>query len=347
MTPLPRHFPPPLETSDLEELIHGIFTDVGAARTVPPEWLIEGLIPTGIVFIGGPPKSRKSAVAATIATMVAQYPAEVFPEHLRKVDRTGRVVIFSAEASAGEIRYTIEKGMGIKLKDDRSILVVDDPWQWRLDDPEALVRLFRWLDVIDPVLLIIDPLRDFHSVEEKDDGEMNRLLRPIQQWAKKKKACAMVVHHTAKKQGGDSSHFKASEMRGTGAIFGIADGVVMVTPKKDGSFYFEVTVKRGESWEGAINLNLWRTSESSLTKRRARSTSESAASSLSNMAKKVLKAYRGGARSTEDARKWCRTSKTKVVEANKELREAKLVRLVKDPQGRTRIQPTVKRAAAA
>ena len=78
-----------------------------------------------------------------------------------------------------------EAGMLAPVTNDFSLLISDDPFNFRLDDEDGLKRMMGWLEALKPRLVFLDPLRDFHSVEEKDSGPMNRLLRPLQQWAKK------------------------------------------------------------------------------------------------------------------------------------------------------------------
>lgn len=234
-----------------------IFVDIGTSAKVPPVYVIKDVLPAGIVFMAGPAKSMKSTLLYLLSILVTGEKHTALPDDMMVVVLKGRVIGLSAEASGGEIRYTLENGAGMKLQADGSYLVANEPWEFRLDDENALERLLGWLEALKPRLLFIDPLRDFHSLEEKDDGGMNRLLRPIQRWAKKNDACAIIVHHTSKKQKGDSSNYEASEMRGTTALFGIADGVLMMTPKTDGVIHIKATIKRGAPWERSVKMGVW------------------------------------------------------------------------------------------
>jgi hypothetical protein len=235
----------------------GTFIDVGASVKVPPRFVIEDVLPTGIVFIGGPPKSLKSTFLYLLAVLVTGRTHKSLPEEMMKVSMQGRVLGLSAEASAGEIRYALENGAGVAMAADGSFLVAETPWDWRLDDPDALERLIGWLDALKPRVFFVDPLRDFHTLEEKDDGNMNRLLRPIQKWAKTNDAAFCVVHHASKKPKGDNTNYNPNDMRGTSALFGIADGVLMLTPKTKNVIHVHATIKRGEPWERSIQLGIW------------------------------------------------------------------------------------------
>lgn len=298
------------------EDITGVWTDLGDAVREPPRYIIEGVLPSGIVFIAGPPKSQKTTLEMALTLLVAGYKnVKVLPPDMSKVVEPGRVVIMSAEHTAGELRDIVESGMGMKVLNDKSVIIADDPWTFRLDDPDSLEVLMGWLEYWKPKVFVIDPLVDFHSLEEKDAGSMNRVLRPIQKWAKTNGSCFIVIHHTTKKKADDKSTYKAGEIRGTGALFGIADGVIMLTPQEDGVVVMEATLKRGAGWKRAVRLGVWgRETESA-----------SVASPTSDLVFEELKA---GARNYETIAKKLKVSKAKVVSAVKELKDSGRVRVV-------------------
>jgi hypothetical protein len=231
--------------------IDGVFTDLFAADMEPPKWIIKDLLPPGLVFVGAPPKAGKSTLEMAIALLVAGFDCKVLPPFLSQVVEPGRVVGFSAEATAGELRHMAEVGLKVKGQPNGALVICDDPFKWRLDDPDGLSNLMFWLQELKPRLVFIDPLRDFHSLEEKDSGQMNRLLRPLQRWAKETDGCVMVIHHTKKKQGDDDrdAGFTPDDLRGTGALFGIADAVLMVTPAREGYVRMHATFKRAQGWQ--------------------------------------------------------------------------------------------------
>lgn len=233
------------------EPIDGILTDLGDAQVVPPKWIIKDLLPSGLVFLGAPPKAGKSTIEMAMSLLVAGLPCRAFPPQLSEVPNPGTVLGFSYEATAGELRHMCKEGLLIDPPNNRSILIADNPWMFRLDEENGLAKLLYWLAELKPRLCFLDPLRDFHNLEEKDSGGMNRILRPIQRWAKDNDACMLVVHHTKKKDEGD---YNANDLRGTGAIFGIADGVLMITKKSNGLVNFNATFKRAQGWDRTIKI---------------------------------------------------------------------------------------------
>lgn len=285
------------------EPIDGTFSDLGDAEVIPPVWVIKDLLPAGITFIAGPPKqARKSSLEMAMAVLVAGVECEALPSNMRQVVHGGTVMGLSAEATAGELRHMIEKGMGVKVPADRRILIADNPWEFRLDDGDALNRMLGWLNDRKPRMFFIDPLRDFHALDERDDGGMNRLLRPIQRWAKENDSAFVVVHHT-KKKGKDEGDYDALDMRGTTALFGIADAVLMITPRGNEVLHIGSTFKRGQSWERDIRLGMWG--------RKA----EGGVESIEPVAGEVFKALAAGAQDMAAVAKQLTRSKSTVIEA--------------------------------
>lgn len=275
-------------TADPKEPIEGVFTDLGSATMEPPNWIIEDVLPVGLTFVGAPPKSSKSTLTLALALLVAGYKSNVLPKRFGKVRKTGPVMIFSAEATAGELRHMIEASMGVGVEPDESILVCDDPFEWRLDDADGLRKLLFWLEERQPQLLVIDPLRDFHAMDEKESGDMNRLLRPVQRWAKLNQTAAIVVHHSKKPQEENKSRYNPNDLRGSGALFGLADAVLMLSPSKgDGEYIVNATFKRAKAWERTIRPAIYQYR------------GEPAIEVLTEWDERVLKAWRADIRSAQ------------------------------------------------
>ena len=243
-----------------EEDIDGIFTDLGAAVIRPPQWVIKDLLPVGLTFLASPPKTGKSSIIMAATCLVSGHDCRVLPPNISLVPLEGVALVFSAEAEAGELRHMVQIGMGVSVRANKSILIADDPWAFRLDDPKpgGWTRMKYWLDIRRPRLVVLDPLRDFHAMDENDAGDMNRLLRPMRQWAIANNASVVVVHHT-KKPGDTHSQYSAKDMRGTSALFGIADGVLMCTPKDKvpNALTIEATFKRARGWTRTIQLAIY------------------------------------------------------------------------------------------
>lgn len=233
------------------EPIEGVFTWLSRADRTPPRFVIPNLVPVGLTFIGAPPKSLKSTFTMAIATLIAGVKSKVLPPDMRVEDPGGTVMGFSAEATAGELLDICESGMGINVPDDGSIIIADDPWLFQLDDGVGLRKLLFWMNARKPRLVFIDPFAEFHSLDEKDSRQMIQMLRPIRKWAVDNGAAVVIVHHTRKKQGEDqSSKYTANDLRGSSALFGKGDGILIFTPHEGspGLLTIDAKFKRARSW---------------------------------------------------------------------------------------------------
>lgn len=207
--------------------------------------------------MGGPPKSMKSTIMMAVSVLVAGMKTDALDTFTKAVIE-GRVVIFSAEASAGELRHMTTKGLKVKLKDNGLVLVADEPLEFQLDDERGLKKALFWLKKLKPKLVIFDPLAEFHTLEEKDSRLMIQLLRPFHEWAKKNDSAVVMVHHTRKKMGGDTSGNSAMDLRGSSAIAGKMDGILILTPKDGkGLVTISATFKRGASWQRDLQLKAY------------------------------------------------------------------------------------------
>lgn len=267
--------------------LDGVWTPISEAVHQPPVWVIKDMLPSGLTFIAGPPKSEKSTLLMALCCAVADVECRALPPHLRKVSNGGTVMGLSGEATAGELRYMVEKGMKCALPDDDGIVIANNPYDFMLDDDVARASLLTWLEERRPRVFFGDPLRNLHSMEEKDDGAMNRLVHPFQQWAKANDSACVFVHHTKKKSVKQDGDYDATDMRGTTALFGAADGIIVVTPRGKGVLHLKATFKRGESWERDIRLGVWGQETEDLTL----SAEEASDAAVPTHAIPVLRAY--------------------------------------------------------
>ncbi len=242
----------------LREPVDGVFTDLWGAKPSPPEWVIENLIPPGLIMIGAPPKCGKSMLTLAMAALVEGLECEVLPPSLSKVKETGCVFVLSAEMSVDELQYSMIHGLHVQGQPDESLLVIDDVFGWQLDDPDAVAKMLSWMERRQPKLVIIDPLRNFHKLDERDSSIVH-LFTPLRNWAKKNKSAIVCVHHTTKPTE-DTKHYNAHHLRGSGGLFGVADGILMITPLDPlqfGRWSINATFKRSKPWEREIQLQMW------------------------------------------------------------------------------------------
>lgn len=239
------------------DTIDTLFKDVDDATIKPPLFILEDFIPTGLTIIGGPPKlANKSIISMACAALVSERDSKVLPPWVKlRRDYGGPVQCWSFEADAGELKEMLQTGMNIKPTYDRSIIVAENPEDFQLDDEDNIHKLIMWMIERNPRLVIIDPFRDMHTMEENDSAVVAKILQPLRKWAHAADSAVILVHHTTKPQEGMQRH-RAHNLRGSGAVFGKADAVLMSEPhgNKEGVVSIQATFKRGKKWERNISL---------------------------------------------------------------------------------------------
>lgn len=194
----------------------------------PPRWLVDGLwLEEGVGVIGGEPKSYKSFVSAQLAVCVASG-KPMFGRH--EVKR-GRVLMFNAEDRPAMTRHRI-KMMCTALDVDIATLdvhLISVP-ALRLDDAEQVELLRATVAAVQPQLLILDPLRDLHGLDENDARIVSALLSPLRVIQREFKTAVMVVHHMAKL--GETQRRAGQRLRGSSALHGWIDSALYLTHKE-------------------------------------------------------------------------------------------------------------------
>lgn len=240
------------------------FEVVGSSKIEAPKWIIENVIPVGLTIYKSPPKMFKSTSLLHFALRVLGKNSTVFPERFSKVIKHGPVVMLSSEATPGAIKFDAMFGLRVHLLDTDPMYCQSDPMRFRLDNKDNMNELFYWLRRIKPAMVIFDPVRNLHSCDENDSGEMVSIAQPIQQFAITNELAAVFVHHDKKpgEKAKPEDILKPENARGSGAWFGLADALLaqVVLPLTEVSekpqIKFAATLKRGQSILEDIELNL-------------------------------------------------------------------------------------------
>lgn len=238
------------------------FVAINKATAVPPEWVVDNLLPIGLTILCGPPKMNgtgpgKSTLTLAIAGRVAGETVPTLPSKFTvAVSKIGPALFFSAEAAAGDLRSMAEEQLRIRFCPVESIFVAKQPSDYV--QPNARDALLDALDEYEPRLTVLDPWRNFHFEDENNSAAMYALLSPLRTWAIKHRASFLVVHHTTK-LGKDQTDYSPENLRGSGAMFGLADGLIIMKPPRKGDPPYpklQCIFKRGESWEEHVPLGV-------------------------------------------------------------------------------------------
>jgi hypothetical protein len=201
----------------------------------PPRWLVRDLwLDQAVGIIGGEPKSYKSFAAAQLATCIASGK----PMFGKYEVQQGRVLMFNAEDRPAMTRHRIAQMCRSQDVDLASLdLHLIDVPALRLDDDEQVNRLARTVRSMRPTLLILDPMRDLHGLDENDAQIVSALLSPLRVMQRNFGCSVMLVHHMAKAT--ELGRRAGQRLRGTSALHGWIDSALYLT-HKDGAIKVEV-----------------------------------------------------------------------------------------------------------
>jgi RecA-family ATPase len=190
----------------------------------PTRWLIQDIwADQGCGFVGGAPKGGKSWLGIEAGISIA---SGLKMLGRFEVDR-GRVLHFNAEDKPGRTKERARmmcRAKGIELA-SLDFHVLDVP-RFALDNPEHVERMGATIAQQKPKLVILDPLRRLHRLDEDKAGDMDPLLDVLRGWQREYGCSVMLVHHITK--AGDAS---GRALRGSSVFHAWLDSALYVTPK--------------------------------------------------------------------------------------------------------------------
>lgn len=182
------------------------------------EWLIEHAVAVNTCgFMAGHPGTFKSWACAEMAVAVASGDRAFGTLKTRQ----GAVVLFNAEDDPAIITRArldrLAKGRNLELGKLPIYLVNVD--SLRLDKPEDVARLRISVRELRASLLVLDPLRNLHWVNEDSSTEMTPILAGVRSIQRQTGCSVLLVHHDRK--GGDER--RESRVRGSNSLEGWRD----------------------------------------------------------------------------------------------------------------------------
>jgi hypothetical protein len=142
------------------------------------------------------------------------------------VIKTGKVALFLAEDSERAARNRLvatckSKGLDPSVTMQQIYHVCRKPLN--VADDVELSILIASVRRIEPVLVVIDPLRDIHRVNEDSSTEMADILARLRALRDLTGAAIAVTHHAAKSSKDSSGRRGGQKLRGSSAIHGALD----------------------------------------------------------------------------------------------------------------------------
>jgi len=216
--------PPPRRAEGGRRLTVTSGQDFIARQFVDPPWLVENIVPAGgCSIIGALPKSTKSWLALDLALAVADG-----GEFLGKpVEQSGNVLLLDAETPPQQLQERIRQLAAGRMvgADTLNRLRIVDRTRIDLGSADDLAEIHGIIAEHDPVLIVLDPLREFHQRDENSASEMSPLLGALREWTHAGAALA-IVHHGVKSD--TTGRRRGAGLRGSSAIWGWYDSAVFV-----------------------------------------------------------------------------------------------------------------------
>lgn len=228
------------------------------AERQPPEFIVDGLVPVGLTFLCGAPKTRKSYMALQLSYAVA-----TGTDFLRFSTTKSSVIYFDLEGSKSRISSRVEQ-MQIRLPNNVMIAnqIPNKLSNGLVEDIKLLHERFP-----DVRLFIIDTYsRARGSVKTGGANAYDTdvsTLEPLQRMAIEEKIAVLCIHHEKKNASVLADPFE--RMSGTMGISGSCDSVInLMTEGKrcDGKAKFEYTPRDAMPGEMILQFDsgssLWR-----------------------------------------------------------------------------------------
>lgn len=207
-----------------------IFT-LGALLAQPNDmaWRVPGLLPSeGIAVIGAPPKSAKTILglnwAYALAGGLSCFGRPMAVGRVLYVDRElGRHVIQKRLAS-------IHAAAGSERSMEDLLVCCRQRWPVSLSPHSpGFENLCAIVSGEGPGVVMLDPLRNFHTGDENDSSAAQRVSDSIFHLADTYHCAVVVLHHTAKpRENGLSAHADPMMLRGSSHFFAMGDSYIML-----------------------------------------------------------------------------------------------------------------------
>lgn len=184
-----------------EPMLRAIVRDDFMQLKVPPiEYLVDGLLVSGsATLVSAREKAGKGLFLIDLAYCIA-----TGTPFLDRAVMEGPVIYLALEENAATLQRRLQardKGRGgyplYLVRADGSV----EGQEFRLDREEGIRALLELIADIQPVMVIIDPLREAHSGRENESDEMSPRLRAIRSVSHQTNTAVVVSHHTGKVSG--------------------------------------------------------------------------------------------------------------------------------------------------
>jgi RecA-family ATPase len=202
------------------------------------DFIVENRIPRGAIsMLAGPPGSSKSWLAYDlILSALAGEPSWL--GEVMNIKRREEALILNFDNPTNELGRRMRRlGLGY----DESRIKFHSPDRNALKLPGSAEDLLAMVDAIKPTIVLCDSLRQSHTSDENDSGEMAEIMGHFKTWVQDSGASVILIHHTNK----DTLATGTGSVRGSVEIPASCDAIVEIGRAEKGISEARWTKHRG------------------------------------------------------------------------------------------------------
>ncbi len=183
-----------------------------------PEYLIKPILYKNTVnLLQSLPGVGKSLVVLSIADAITSN--KLLWGHFDVIEK-GKVLIVDEENPGSIHRDRLEK-----MSIDKDALIHFIHYQGvKIDDPQWLELLIKFIDEGKYVLVVFDALIRMHGAKENDSDEMSKVMWGFREIVRRGNTTVLIIHHERKSRDGE----KRERSRGSGDIIGAIDSQLIL-----------------------------------------------------------------------------------------------------------------------
>jgi len=180
----------------------------------------------GIVIIGAQSKSYKSFLAMNIAYDLADGKSVL---GAWAVEKPKSVLMIEQELGEYRLRDRLAGIHGYRASAIAAMnfFYASKDLICKFDNPPGLQRIEEHIQSCKPDVVIYDPLVWFHSKDENDNSQMQRVMEKIIGLQEQYGHSSIIVHHMSK-PGETRAGDDANSLRGASSVFGAVDSVITI-----------------------------------------------------------------------------------------------------------------------
>lgn len=210
-----------------------------------PKWIVHGLLPTGLISLGGRPKLGKSWKSLQIAVAVG-----TGGKFLGRDVERGKVLYLALEDSPRRIQDRLRK------QQVTGTPTIDFHFEWQPLAGQGTVDLFSAVDSGGYSLVIVDTLsRALGRADQMDLGAMGVAIGSLQRLAIDREICLLLIDHHRKSASSGEGDPIDDLMGSTGKSAPVDVALGLYRKRGDRNAILKVTGRDVEEQELAVNFD--------------------------------------------------------------------------------------------